>query len=152
MRSEADELVLNYFVLCDHVISEANTNKQSIIGIYSAMVSDILPLRMDISVAFSARVQSAVPRRFNLAVTAPDGALMFSTPDLPIDWNAVEAGLAVYNSNSLQLGVGLRGLMFISYGVYTAAMYCDGQLFCTYPLTISAPATPKPPSLTMLQD
>src|SRR5581483_1562367 len=133
---ELDAISVNYFVLCDQVITEANTNKQSLIGIYSALMTDQLPLYANIAVAFGARVQSARPRDFLLRFTGPEGELIFTSPSLPCDWKSIQAGLVNSNFATLQFGLNLRALPLTRAGIYTVAMFCDGNLLATYPLAL----------------
>jgi hypothetical protein len=136
MQNEADEILVNYFVLCDQVITEANTNKQSLIGIYSALMTDQIPMQANLAVAFGARLQSARPREFQLKFTGPDGELIFGSPPLPCDWNSIAANLEHSNFATLQFGLNLRAIPFARPGIYTVAILCEGKLLATYPLSI----------------
>ena len=51
--NENDEVQVNYFVLCDQVITEAGTSKQSLIGIYSALMTDQFPMVANVAVALA---------------------------------------------------------------------------------------------------
>jgi len=137
MQNEQDEVVLNYFVLCDQVITEAHTSKQSLIGIYSALVSEQFPMNANLAVAMGIRVQSAVRRELVFRFTNPEGALIFSSPPLPCHWESVEGSLHASGFATLQIGLNLRSMPFGKAGIYTAAVYCDGSLLGTYPLSVT---------------
>lgn len=137
MQSEADEVTVNYFTICDQVIAEAQTGKQSIIGVYSALTTDQVPIQMNLAVAFSARVQTATVHSFNLRLTGPEGEQVLASPPLPTDANTLIASLRAYSFATIQFGVTLRGVTFERTGVYTMAIYCDGDLLATYPLAIT---------------
>src|SRR5688572_25829821 len=62
VQSERDEVVVNYFVLCDQVITEAQTSKQSLIGVYSALMAEQIPMHANLAVALGIRVQSSRDR------------------------------------------------------------------------------------------
>ena len=62
MLEQSDEIHVNYFVLCDQVITEAQTSKQSLIGIYSALMAPQLPIMVNVAVALCLRVKSPQPR------------------------------------------------------------------------------------------
>lgn len=144
MLSERDEVVVNYFVLCDQVITEAQTSKQSLIGIYSALMTEQLPMHANLAVALGIRVQSARNRELVFKFTGPDGTMLFQTPPLPFHWETVYEGLQANGFATLQIGLNLRAMPFPQSGVYTAALYCDGALLATYPLSV-VPAPPMPP-------
>ncbi len=133
---EIDAISVNYFVLCDQVITEANTNKQSLVGIYSALMTDQLPMQANLAVAFGARIQSARERDFQLKFNGPGGELIFASPNLPCDWRSIEVNLQNSNFTTLQFGLNLRAIPFARPGIYTVAMLCDGHLVATYPLAI----------------
>ena len=57
MRRENDEVLVNYFVLCDQVITEAGTSKQSLIGVYSGLISQQFPMLANLAVGVGIRVQ-----------------------------------------------------------------------------------------------
>ncbi|HZO89036.1 MAG TPA: hypothetical protein VFB38_11930 [Chthonomonadaceae bacterium] len=151
MQNETDEILVNYFVLCDQVITEANTNKQSLIGIYSALMTDQLPMITNLSVAFGARVQSARPREFLLRLTGPDGEIVFASPPLSCDWESIQAGLRNNNFATLQFGINLRSIRFARPGLYTVTLHCEGSLLATYPVAVAhggpggLSAPPPPP-------
>lgn len=136
MAQESDEVVVNYFVVCDQVITEAQTSKQSLIGIYSALMADTLPMQANLAVAVGLRVQSARPRELTFRLNGPDGEQIFSSPPLPTDWNSVRTGLELSGFATLQIGLNLRAVPFNKFGVYTAALYCDKSLLITYPLSV----------------
>ena len=52
-----NDVVVNYFVICDQVITEAHTGKQSLVGVYSALMAQQLPFYANLSVAIGIRVQ-----------------------------------------------------------------------------------------------
>lgn len=136
MPSEADEIVVNYFVLCDQVITEAGTSKQSLIGVYSALMTDKLPMQANLAVALGLRVQSTTPHELTFRFTGPDGGLIFASPPLPCNWDSVDAQLRATGFASLQIGLNLRAMPFSQTGVYTSAVYCDGSLLATYPISV----------------
>jgi hypothetical protein len=143
MSTESDEVMVNYFLLCDQVIVDMTTRKHSLIGIYSGIIVDHLPVQLTIAVAMSARVQSATPREFSLRLSALDGAQVLATPPLPYDWKLTQAALERFNQASVQLGIHLQRVNITMPGSYTAAMYCDHTLLATYPLQVAvAPAGP----------
>ena len=141
MPQENEEISVNYFVLCDQVITEAQTSKQSLIGIYSALMADQTPMQANLAVALGLRVQSARPRELTFRFHGPDGEQIFASPPLPTDWNSVQSGLESSGFATLQIGLNLRAVPFTKFGVYTAALYCDKVLLLTYPLAV-LPATP----------
>lgn len=136
MQNETDEVLVNYFVLCDQVITEAQTSKQSLIGIYSALMTEQLPMNANVAVALGIRVQSSRPREITFRFTGPDGELVFASPPLPCRWESVEAGLRTSGFATLQIGLNLRAMPFSRAGVYTAALYCDADLLVTYPVAV----------------
>ncbi len=136
MHHENEEILVNYFVLCDQVITEAQTSKQSLIGIYSALMTEQLPMQANLAVALGIRVQSARPRDLTFRFTGPDGDLIFASPPLPSNWASVEVGLRTSGFATLQIGMNLRAMPFTRFGVYTAALFCDGSLLATYPLSV----------------
>ncbi len=136
MPGENEEVLVNYFVLCDQVITEAHTSKQSLIGIYSGLMADTLPLTANLAVALGIRVQDPRQRELTLRFTAPDGRLIFASPSLPCNWESVATGLQASGFATLQIGLNLRSVPLAVHGVYTAALYCDGELLATYPLSV----------------
>ncbi len=142
MVQESDEVQVNYFVLCDQVITEAQTSKQSLIGIYSALMADQVPMHANIAVALGLRVQSSRPRELTFHFNGPDGDQIFSSPPLPTDWNSIEEGLQASGFATLQIGLNLRAMPFQKYGVYTAALYCDKTLLVTFPLSVLPASQP----------
>ncbi|MCS6778013.1 MAG: hypothetical protein RMJ43_12620 [Chloroherpetonaceae bacterium] len=145
MQGEQDEVIVNYFVLCDQVITEAQTNKQSLIGVYSALMTEQLPAHANLAVALGIRVQSARNRELVFRFTAPDGRLLFQTPPLPFRWETVAEGLRAHGFATLQIGLNLRAMPLPQQGTYTAALYCDGELLATYPLSVMPAPPPSPP-------
>ncbi len=136
MRQESDEVVVNYFVICDQVITEAQTSKQSLIGIYSALMTDQTPMQANLAVAVGLRVQSAKSRELTFRFHGPDGEQIFFSPPLPTDWASVKSGLELSGFATLQIGLNLRAVPFNKFGVYTAALYCDNTLLITYPISV----------------
>ena len=143
MLKESEEVQVNYFVLCDQVITEAQTSKQSLIGVYSALMTDQVPMQANLAVALGLRVQSAQPRELTFRFHGPDGEQIFASPPLPTDWDSVKSGLESSGFATLQIGLNLRAVPFNKFGVYTAALYCDKVLLLTYPLSV-LPATAPP--------
>ena|ERR1051326_5438576 len=142
--NENDEVQVNYFVLCDQVITEAATSKQSLIGIYSALMTDQFPMVANVAVALGIRVQTSRERELRLRFSGPDGERIFDSPPLPCNWSSVEAGLQASGFATLQIGLNLRAMPFVRTGVYNAAIYCDDRLLVTYPLSVlhAAPGHP----------
>lgn len=146
MQNEADEVIVNYFVLCDNVISEAGTGKQSIIGAYSALFAGQFPANINVAVAFGFRVQSPREREIKLRLTGPSGETIFETPALPFDWKSARTNLQNSSFATLQIGLNLQAVPIQRAGVYTAAMYSDGELLVTYPISVQVapPGGPRP--------
>ncbi len=136
LTRENDEVLVNYFVLCDQVITEAGTSKHSLIGVYSGLMSQQFPMYANLAVAVGVRVQSATPRELSFRFTGPDGERVFDSPTLPTNWDTVEGGLKTAGFATLQIGLNVRAVPFNRAGVYTAALYCDGDLLATYPLSV----------------
>lgn len=136
MSSETEEIQVNYFVLCDQVITEAQTNKQSIIGIFSGMVAHQMPLVTNLAVAIGLRIQSARPRGLTFRLTGPEGEALFATPPLPCDWKGMGTAIEANGFAIFQMGLNLQSVPLARLGVYTAALYCNDDLICTYPLTV----------------
>ena len=139
---ERDSIRVNYFVLCDQVITEAQTSKQSLIGIYSALMAEQLPLYVNVAVAMCVRVQSAQPRDLVFTFSGPDGEAIFNSPSLPCDWSSVNDGLRASGFATLQIALNLRAMPIPKIGVYLASLFCDGRLLATYPLSVLAPGGP----------
>ena len=137
MTAERDDVIVHYFVLCDYVLTEAGSGKQSLIGVYSALQWNEPPFHLNVSVALGLRVQSARPRDIMLRLNGPDGALVYASPPLPFQWEAVRPAVEAAGFATLQLGVNLRAVPFETHGVYLAALYCDGDLLATYPLAVT---------------
>ena len=149
MRLEEDGLdsvQVNYFVLCDQVITEAQTSKQSLIGIYSALMAPQLPVMVNVAVALCIRVRSPQPRELVFRFVGPDGEQIFNSPNLPCDWNGVKRGLQTSPSATLQIGLNLQSLPLPKHGIYEAEIYCDGALLTTYPLSVLPPPQQQPPT------
>jgi len=142
-ESLLDEIKINYFVLCDQVITEAQTSKQSLIGIYSALMAPQLPVLVNVAVAVCLRVRSAQPRELIFKFHSPDGETIFTSPNLPCDWKGVQRGLQSAPSATLQIGLNLQSLPLPKHGIYEAELYCNGELLASYPLTVLAPP-PQP--------
>lgn len=132
--SDADEIVVNYFVLCDQVITEAQTNKQSLIGIYSALMAPQLPLHVNVAVALCLRVRTPQERKLIFRMIDPEEQVLFTSPPLPCDWRSVREGLKAAPSATLQIGLTLQAMPITKLGIYTALLYCDDRLVATYPL------------------
>ncbi len=137
MPNENDEVTVSYFAICDQVITEAQTGKQSLIGIYSSLMGEQFPLQANLSVALGIRVQSPRERELTLRLTGPGGEQIFASPKLPLDWQAITQGLRGVGFASAQIGVNLRAIPLRNAGVYTVAVYCDGALLAASPLAVS---------------
>ena len=150
MQNEQDEVVVSYFVLCDNVISEAGTGKQSIIGAYSALMAEQLPTNTNLAVALGFRVQSARQREIKFRLTGPGGETVVETPALPFDWNAAKTNLQNAGFASLQIGLNLRGVPLQRMGVYNASISCDGDMLASYPLSVMPVPAGGPPGAPRL--
>lgn len=133
---EEEEVQVSYFVLCDLVITEEQTRKQSLIGIYSALTTTQLPLHINMAAAFSLRLQTATPRRLRVRLLDPDGTPILETPDLPFDWHAVQQGLERSAFATVQIGLNLRMVPITKAGVHVAGLICDDRLIASYPLQV----------------
>ena len=134
--SEADEVVVNFFALCDQVITEAGTGKQSLIGIYSALMAEQIPTHVNIAVAIGLRVQSSRQRELYFRLTDPAGTTVFQSPGLPFDWHSLEGGLRNSGYATVQIGLNLRAVPLTHFGVYTSVLICEGNLLATYPIAV----------------
>jgi hypothetical protein len=134
--SEEDEVQVSYFVICDLVITEEHTRKQSLIGIYSALTTSQLPLHANMAVAFSLRLQSATPRRLRVRLLDPDGGTVLETPDLPFEWQTVLHSLERSAFATIQIGLNLRMVPITKAGVHVAGLLCDDRLIASYPLQV----------------
>jgi hypothetical protein len=139
MQEQKDEVQVSYFVLCDHVITEAQTSKQSLIGIYSALMPQQLPFYVNMAAALCLRVQSAQERKLIFRFTGPEGQILFNSPQLPCDWNSVRQGLRTSPFATLQIGLNLQAVPFNQPGLYTASIFCDDVQVATYPLSVLQP-------------
>ncbi len=135
MQELIDDVQVNYFVVCDQVITDAQTNKQSLIGIYSAISAEQLPLHVNMAVALCLRVHSARERRLRLRFTDPDGQPLFDT-SLPCDWKPVQQGLLESSFATLQMGINLQALPLTKQGAYMVALYTDDIPAATYLLSV----------------
>ena len=136
MRSEADEVVVNFFALCDNVITEAGTGKQSLIGLYSALMTEQMPAHVNMAVAVGLRVQSSRTREILFRLTDPQGMTIFQSPPLPFDWHSLENSLRNNGYATVQIGLNLRSVPLNHYGVYSSALICEGDLLATYPVSV----------------
>lgn len=151
MAELSEEIKVNYFVLCDQVITEAQTSKQSLIGIYSALVAPQLPVLVNVAVALCLRVRSAQPRELIFKFHGPDGDTIFTSPNLPCDWNGVQRSLKSGPSATLQIVLNLQSLPLPKHGIYEAEIYADGELLTNYPLTVLPPPQQAPRGTTWNQ-
>ncbi len=149
MSDESSSVHVSYFVLCDQVITEANTNKQSLIGIYSAITAPQIPFGVNVAVAIGLRVSSPEPRIITLQVLDPAGNPIFTPAELPFDWNAVKAGLVNGEFATLQIHLNLQMMPINTAGIYTAQLKLDGQLLAEYLLSVvrNQPMPTRPPNL-----
>lgn len=136
MQNEADEILVSYFVVCDYVLTEAGTGKQSLIGVYSALFAPHFPTQSNLSVALGIRVQSTRPRELMFRLTGPSGEAIFASPPLTCDWAALEQGIRASGFATVQIGMNLQGILLPQAGIYTATMACDGALLASYPLSV----------------
>ncbi len=93
MQGTDKDIQVSYFVLCDQVITEAQTSKQSLIGIYSALMAQQLPVLVNVAVAMCLRVTTPQARELVFKFIGPDGDAIFNSPNLPCDWNGVQRSL-----------------------------------------------------------
>ena len=143
MPSIDNDIQVSYFVLCDQVITEAQTSKQSLVGIYSALMAQQLPVLVNVAVAMCLRVTTPQARELVFKFIGPDGETIFNSPNLPCDWNGVQRSLKTASFATLQIGLNLQSLPLPKHGVYQAEVYADGVLLATYPLSVLAPP-PQP--------
>ncbi len=136
MNDESGSVHVSYFVLCDQVITEANTNKQSLIGIYSAITAPQIPFGVNVAVAIGLRVSTPDPRVITLQVLDPTGNPIFSPAELPFDWNAVKSGLMNGEFATLQIHLNLQMMPIASAGIYTAQLMLDGRILAQYLLSV----------------
>ncbi len=136
MYDESSSVHVSYFVLCDQVITEANTSKQSLIGIYSAITAPQIPFSVNVAVAIGLRVTSPEPRVVTLQVLDPAGNAVFSPAELPFDWNAVKSGLLGGEFATLQIHLNLQMMPINAAGLYRAQLMLDGQLISQYLLSV----------------
>lgn len=136
MAEQIDDVQLGYFVLCDHVITEALTEKQSLIGIYSALAPQRLPFIVNLAVAICLRVRSDRERKLVLQVHDPDKQLIFTSPPLPCDWSRVRTGLQTTGFATAQIAVNLQEMPIYKVGTYLTSLHCDDVELATYPLAV----------------
>jgi hypothetical protein len=134
MLEQIDDIQVNYFVICDQVITDATTNKQSLIGIYSTVATPQLPLQVNMAVALCLRVHTIRERRIRLRFTDPDGQVLFDTV-LPCDWNSLKQGLEHSSFAIMQMGVNLQSVPISKQGVYMVALYSDDVPIASYLLS-----------------
>jgi hypothetical protein len=135
MQEQLDDMQVNYFVICDQVITDANTSKQSLIGIYSAVSAEKLPIQVNMAVALCLRVHSARDRQLRLRFTDPDGQPLFDT-QLPCDWAPVQQGLEHSSFATMQMGINLQAVPLNKNGVYMVALYSDSVPVASYLLSV----------------
>lgn len=150
MTTEQEEVQVNYFAICDLVITEAGSSKQSIIGIYTALMTDRIPSEEapvvhNFSVAIGLRVQSATPRDLTFRLTGPDGKVVFTTPAIPYNWDVVQQGLERMGFAAVQMGLNLRQIPLKVLGIYTAALFCNGAVIATHPVLLNLGPGPGAP-------
>jgi len=133
---DIDDIRVSYFVLCDQIITEAGTSKQSLIGIYSALRPPELPVQFNFMVALCVRVRSTRFRELICKIVGPDGQMLFESPNLPCDWNSIEEGLRASGFATLQIGLNLQGIPIQQAGLHEVVLYSDGELLSTYPLSV----------------
>jgi hypothetical protein len=136
MNSEDQEVVVSYFVLCDNVITEAGTGKQSVIGIYSGLLSQAFPMQANLAVAVGLRVQSPRKRNITFRFSGPDGSTLFDSPPLPANWDGVPGSILQNGFATVQISLNVRSMPFHASGVYSAAVLVDGSILAVYPLTV----------------
>jgi hypothetical protein len=135
--NENDEVVVTYFLLCDHVLLEQTSGKVSLIGITHELSFESLPARKDFTVAMHLRVQSARPREFDIRLNGPDGELIFSTQTpMTFDWPLLENQIRVNGYSILTPTALINGIPLLRPGLHIATLECDGRLLVTYPFTV----------------
>lgn len=139
------DIEVSYFVLCDLVITEEGTRKQSLVGIYSALVAQQFPFYVNMAAAICLRVRSASPHRLTLRIVDSDDKPLFVSTELPCNWAAVGQGLANSPFAVLQFGFNLNMMPFQKPGLYKAEMLCDEETIATYPLTVFIAQQQQPP-------
>src|SRR5438067_79256 len=136
---ENDEVIVTYFLLCDHVLVETTSGKVSLIGITHELRFERLPVRKDFTVAMHLRVQSARPREFDIRLNGPEGDLIFTTQTpMTFDWHLTENQLQVNSFAILTPTALINGVPLLRPGLYIASLECDGHLLETYPFTVYA--------------
>ncbi len=138
-----ETLQVSYFVLCDSVITEENTRKQSLIGIYSGLSSQQFPFHINAAVALCIRVQSPNPRRLNIRLLGPDGSALFITPELPFNWSSVREGLRTFPFAVIQIAINLNMIPISKPGSYLTELICEDKVIATYPFSVIG-QTPAP--------
>lgn len=139
MERQPEGVAVTYFVLCDQVITEVNTQKQSLIGIYTALMAEQLPFYINVAVAVCVRVETPEERSFNIRIVDPDGKTLFSSPKLPCDWSSVRHSLQLSSFGTMQIAVQLQAMPVARMGVHTAELMCDGVRIAAYPVAVLSP-------------
>ncbi len=82
-----NDIQVSYFVLCDQVITEAQTSKQSLIGVYSALMAQQLPVLVNVAVAMCLRVTTPQARElvFQVHRAGRRGDFQFAQPALRLE-------------------------------------------------------------------
>ncbi len=127
---------VSYFLLCDIAITEAGSGKQSLIGVYSSLVTQQLPFYVNMAVGIGVRVTLPEEKKFTLHVFTPEDQQMFPGVALPCDWNALKQMLKSAPFALLQTCINLQMLQLSSAGVYRLELRADEQIIATYPLHV----------------
>ncbi len=136
MPEANEEVSVNYFVICDQVITEANTGKQSLIGIYSALMAQTLPFYANLSVAIGVRVSNRKAHEIKFRLTAPDQSVLFESPVLPYDEASTSRSVEGMGFATLQMGVNLQAVPMAQPGVYLATLLVDDAAMSEYSLSV----------------
>jgi len=135
MLEQLDDIQANYFVICDQVITDATTNKQSLIGIYSTIAASQLPFQTNMAIAIGLRVHSARERRLRMRFTDTEGQVLFDTL-LPCDWEPLNQASEHSTFATIQMGVNLQAVPLTKPGVYMVALYSDDMPVASYLLSV----------------
>ncbi len=136
MLTSQEDIEITYFVLCDQVITEAQSGKQSLIGIYSALITQQFPFHVNMSVATGLHFTSDTSHNISFRILSPEGTPLFPAANLPVDWNSVGANLKNSPFASMQLNLNLQMLPLAKPGRYTAELLCDEKVLQQYALMV----------------
>ena len=144
MSDSNNEVSVNYFVICDQVITEAQTGKQSLIGTYSALMAQSLPFYSNIAVAIGIRVTNKQSHQVKFRLVAPDKSVLFESPVLPYDEASTGKSVEAMGFATLQMGVNLQAVPMAQVGTYLAELVIDDLAVSEYSLSVQQQAPPPP--------